>query len=89
MIDTVGVKHAMSEVSQIKVVAPRLSQEITDFAIQVHGGGGVCQDFPLAAMFAGARALRLADGPDEVHLSLVARGELSKYQKESHEKGNR
>ena len=89
MIDTVGVKHAMSEVSQIKVVAPRLSQEITDFAIQIHGGGGVCQDFPLAAMFAGARALRLADGPDEVHLSLVARGELAKYQKESHEKGNR
>ena len=62
---------------------------ITDFAIQIHGGGGVCQDFPLAAMFAGARALRLADGPDEVHLALVARAELAKYQKESREQGNR
>ena len=82
MIDTVGVKKAMSEVSQIKVVAPQMAQEIIDFAIQIHGGGGVSEDFPLAAMFAQARALRLADGPDEVHLSLVARSELAKYQKD-------
>ena len=52
MIDTVGVKKAMSEVSQIKVVAPMMAQEIIDFAIQVHGGAGVSDDFPLASMFA-------------------------------------
>ena len=79
MLDTVGIKKAMSEVGQIKVVAPRLAQRIIDFAIQIHGGGGVSGDFPLASMFANSRALRLADGPDEVHLGLVSRFELAKY----------
>ena len=79
MLDTVGIKKAMSEVGQIKVVAPRLAQRIIDFAIQIHGGGGVSGDFPLASMFANARVLRLADGPDEVHLGLVSRFELAKY----------
>lgn len=79
MIDTRGVKAAMSEVSQIKVVAPNVALRVLDMAMQMHGGAGLSDDFPLAAAWAGARALRLADGPDEVHRDLVARRELKGY----------
>jgi acyl-CoA dehydrogenase len=79
LIDTVGVLGAMTEVSAIKVVAPNVAARVIDQAIQVHGGAGVSDDLPLAAMYAGARILRLADGPDEVHRGLIARFELSKY----------
>ncbi len=81
MIDTVGVKAAMSEIAQIKVVAPSVAQMVIDQAIQIHGGAGVGADTPLAAMFAHARVLRLADGPDEVHRSAIAKLELKKYKK--------
>ena len=79
LIDRYGTKAARSEVAAIKVVAPRVALEVVDRAIQVHGGGGVSDDFPLAAMWAGLRTLRLADGPDEVHIRSVARAELSGY----------
>jgi len=78
-IDTQGVKAAMSEISAIKVVAPNVLQRVVDEAIQIHGGAGVSHDVPLTALFAVARALRLADGPDEVHRATVARVELAKY----------
>lgn len=78
-LDVGGSMNAISEVSQIKVAAPRMAQEIIDFAMQLHGGGGMSDDFPLAAAWTGARALRFADGPDEVHLGLIARLELMKY----------
>lgn len=76
MIDEVGAKGARTEIAAIKVVAPRVACEVVDRAIQVHGGAGVSDDTPLAAMYAGARSLRLADGPDEVHLRDIARMEL-------------
>ena len=79
MIDRVGAKGARSEIAQIKVVAPRAALSVIDRAVQVHGGGGVSDDFPLAGMWAGARTLRLADGPDEVHVRTVARTELGKH----------
>lgn len=79
LLDTKGVMGAMSEVSQIKVVVPNMLQTIVDQAIQIHGGAGVSEDFPLTAMFAYARCLRLADGPDEVHRGLVAKLELLKH----------
>ncbi|MBF0238072.1 MAG: acyl-CoA dehydrogenase family protein [SAR324 cluster bacterium] len=79
MIDTVGTKRAMSEISQIKVVAPNVAQMILDQAMQIHGGAGMTDDFPLASLFAGIRTLRLADGPDEVHRHLIAKIELAKY----------
>lgn len=79
LMDTVGVKGAMSEISQIKVVAPLLAQMVIDQAIQMHGGAGVSEDFPLTAMFANARLLRLADGPDEVHRALIAKLELKPH----------
>ncbi len=78
-IDAVGVRQAMTEISAIKVVAPNMLQTIVDQAIQIHGGAGVSNDLPLAGLFAIARALRLADGPDEVHRAMVARMELAKY----------
>ncbi len=78
-IDAVGVKQAMTEISAIKVVAPNMLQRVVDQAIQIHGGAGVSDDLPLAGLFAIARALRLADGPDEVHRAMVARVELAKY----------
>lgn len=78
MMDTVGNKEAKSEIAQIKVVAPTMALKVLDRSIQAHGGGGVSQDFPLAAMWAEARILRLADGPDEVHRVAVARLELKK-----------
>lgn len=76
MIDTVGAKGARTEIAAIKVVAPRVACDVIDRAIQIHGGAGVSDDTPLAAMYAGARSLRLADGPDEVHLRDIARVEL-------------
>ncbi len=79
-IDNLGVKHAMTEISAIKVVVPNMLQSVVDMALQIHGGAGMCSDFPLARFAAGARALRLADGPDEVHKGMVPRLELKKYQ---------
>ncbi|MFR9751707.1 acyl-CoA dehydrogenase family protein [Nocardia sp. 004] len=79
LLDTKGLAGARSEVSQIKAVVPRMTQEVIDMAIQVHGGAGLSDDFPLAKAFAGIRSLRFADGPDEVHLGVIARQELRKY----------
>ena len=76
LIDTRGVKAAMSEISQIKVIAPAVAQKAADAAMQIHGAAGVSDDFPLAALYAYARVLRLADGPDEVHRGLIAKMEL-------------
>lgn len=81
LLDTKGILGAMSEVSQIKVVVPNMLQTLVDQAIQIYGGAGVSEDFPLTSMFAYARCLRLADGPDEVHRGLVAKLELMKYKK--------
>ncbi len=79
MMDTVGAKGAKSEISQIKVVAPSVAQMVIDHAIQIHGAAGVSSDLPLAGLFASARTLRLADGPDEVHRALIAKLELKPY----------
>ncbi len=79
MIDKVGAKGARSEIAAIKVIAPRVALNVVDRAIQVHGGAGVSEDFPLARMYAHLRTLRIADGPDEVHVRSVARQELGKY----------
>jgi acyl-CoA dehydrogenase len=78
-LDNKGIVRSMSEVSQIKVAVPSMAQNVVDMAIQLHGGAGLCEDFPLAAAWTAARSLRLADGPDEVHRALVARFELGKY----------
>ena len=80
LMDTVGNRHARTEIAAIKVAAPNLALKVIDRAIQVHGGGGVCDDFPLAWMYAHVRSLRLADGPDEVHKMIIARRELKPYQ---------
>jgi acyl-CoA dehydrogenase len=80
MMDTVGNKAARAEIAMIKVLAPNVAQQVLDWAIQAHGGGGVSDDFPLAAMWAGNRTLRLADGPDEVHRNAIAKVEMEKYQ---------
>jgi len=79
MMDTVGNKTARTEIAMIKVVAPNMACQIIDWAIQAHGAGGVCEDFPLANMYAHQRTLRLADGPDEVHRNAIAKLELAKY----------
>jgi acyl-CoA dehydrogenase len=79
MIDKYGAKGARSEIAAIKVIAPRVALNVLDRAIQVHGGAGVSDDVPLARMWAGMRTLRIADGPDAVHLRTVARQELGKY----------
>ena len=75
MMDTVGVHEAMSEISQIKVIAPNVAQQVIDAAIQIHGGMGLSDDVPLTRLFALARVLRIADGPDEVHRALIAKFE--------------
>jgi len=76
LMDTVGNAGAMTEIQAIKIAVPRAVQQILDRAIQLHGGGGLTADDPIAEMFAAARALRLADGPDEVHLSSLGKAEL-------------
>jgi acyl-CoA dehydrogenase len=78
-LDQGGALNALSEVSQIKVIVPNMAQQVIDMAMQLHGGGGLSQDFPLAAMWTNARALRLADGPDEVHRGVIARLEIAKH----------
>ena len=78
-LDVGGPLNALSEVSQIKVAVPNMAQGVIDFAMQIHGGAGLSSDFPLAGAWTAARAVRLADGPDEVHLGMVARLELGKY----------
>lgn len=78
MMDTVGNKVARSEIAMIKVVAPKMACDVIDRAIQVHGGGGVAEDFGLSHAWAKSRSLRLADGPDEVHRMTVAKLELKK-----------
>ncbi len=79
LIDQVGVKGAATEIAAIKVVAPRVARSVLDRSIQSHGGGGVTDDFPIARMWASARILGIADGPDEVHIRSVARVELKKH----------
>ncbi len=79
LMDTVGNKAAHTEIQAIKIAVPGMAEWVLDKAIQVHGGGGVTQDFPLAQMWAAARTLRLADGPDEVHRRSLARRELRPY----------
>ena len=79
-MDTVGNKGARIEISAIKVAVPNMALRVIDRAIQAHGGGGVSDDFPLAAMYAHIRTLRLADGPDEVHRMTIARRELRRYE---------
>ena len=79
LMDTVGNKGARIEISEIKVAAPNVALRVIDRAIQTHGGGGVSDDFPLAMMWAHQRTLRLADGPDEVHMMTIARRELARH----------
>jgi acyl-CoA dehydrogenase len=79
LMDTVGNKGARVEISAIKVAVPQAASWVIDRAIQVHGGGGVSGDFPLARLAASARALHLVDGPDEVHKATIARRELAPY----------
>jgi len=78
LMDTVGNKGAHTEIQAIKIVTPAMAQWVIDRAIQAHGGGGVSQDFPLAHLWASARTLRFADGPDEVHKRSLARREIRK-----------
>ena len=77
-MDTVGNKVARREIAMIKVVAPKVAQQVVDWAIQAHGGAGVSDDFPLAQFYVAARSLRLADGPDEVHNATIAKLELKR-----------
>ena len=79
MMDVAGNKTAKAEIAMIKVVAPNMACRVIDWAMQVHGGGGVSDDFPLASFYAHARTLRFADGPDEVHRNAIAKMELGKH----------
>ena len=78
MMDKNGNKAAQLEIAMIKVAAPRTALKVLDDAMQAHGGGGLSEDFGLARSYAGLRALRIADGPDEVHKRAIARLELSR-----------
>jgi len=79
MMDRAGNKAAKDEIAMIKVQAPMMALRIIDDAIQAHGGGGVSQDFELAAAWASIRTLRFADGPDEVHARAIARSEFARH----------
>jgi acyl-CoA dehydrogenase len=79
MMDIAGNKFAKNEIAMIKVVAPSMACQVIDWAMQVHGGGGMSDDFPLAMAYAHSRTLRFADGPDEVHRNSIAKLELGKY----------
>lgn len=79
MMDSVGNKAARREIAMIKALVPQMALKVIDRSIQVHGGGGVSPDFPLAQYWIYARTLRLADGPDEVHLESIAKMELKKF----------
>ena len=78
MMDVAGNKAAKAEIAMIKVVAPQMACQVIDWAMQVHGGAGMSQDFPLAYYYTLARTLRFADGPDEVHRNAIAKIELGK-----------
>ncbi|SIQ00309.1 acyl-CoA dehydrogenase family protein [Pseudacidovorax sp. RU35E] len=79
LMDVAGNKVAKTDIAMIKVVAPNMACQVIDWAMQVHGGGGMSDDFPLAYAYANARTLRFADGPDEVHRNAIAKWELGKY----------
>jgi acyl-CoA dehydrogenase len=79
MMDKAGNKAAQAEIAMIKVVAPNMACRVIDWAMQAHGGGGMCQDFPLAYFYTMARTLRFADGPDEVHRNSLAKMELGRH----------
>jgi acyl-CoA dehydrogenase len=79
MMDLAGNKSAQAEIAMIKVVAPNMACQVIDWAMQVHGGGGMSQDFPLAYFYTAARTLRYADGPDEVHRNAIAKIEIGKH----------
>jgi acyl-CoA dehydrogenase len=81
MMDKIGNKGARGEIAMIKVVAPSMALRVIDRAVQIHGGAGVCGDFGLSAAWAGARTLRVADGPDEVHRAMIAKLELGRQAK--------
>jgi len=89
LMDTVGNRHARVEIAAIKVAAPQVALKVIDRAIQVHGGGGVSDDFPLASMYAHQRTLRLADGPDEVHKRTIAQRELRRWEADGAANGAR
>ncbi|MFD0669756.1 acyl-CoA dehydrogenase family protein [Ramlibacter sp. MAHUQ-53] len=79
LMDVAGNKAAKAEIAMIKVVAPSMACQVIDWAMQVHGGGGMCDDFPLAYAYSQARWLRFADGPDEVHRNAIAKSELARW----------
>jgi acyl-CoA dehydrogenase len=78
-MDTVGNKAARQEIAMIKVAAPSMAAQVIDWAMQLHGGGSVSDDFGLARAYASTRSLRFADGPDEVHRNAIAKVELARY----------
>ena len=79
MMDEAGNKAAQREIAMIKVVAPQMACQVIDWALQLHGGAGMCEDFPLAYFYACARTLRFADGPDEVHRNAIAKMEIGRH----------
>jgi len=79
LIDQRGAKAAITEIAEIKIATPAMAQDVIDRAIQLHGASGLTADFPLAVLFAQARGLRFADGPEEVHRMVLARREMARY----------